>query len=122
MGSRGASRPYAANASRAAATSFSWLRRASARRGRMGASAAVDNRGAVPVFSSPELTGDMSPFCEEPSTVTDQTTVSPTRTLDLVHDAYNSGDMDLAASLVAPDAVDHGAGDGTVPGSPEHVR
>jgi ketosteroid isomerase-like protein len=54
--------------------------------------------------------------------VTDQTTVTPTRTLDLVHEAYNTGDMDLAASLVAPDAVDHGAGDGTVPGSPEHVQ
>jgi ketosteroid isomerase-like protein len=64
----------------------------------------------------------MSPFCEEPSTVTDQTTLSPTRTLDLVHQAYNAGDMDLAASLVAPGAVDHGAADGTVPGTPEHVR
>lgn len=54
--------------------------------------------------------------------MTDQTTVSPTRTLDLVHEAYNAGDMDLAASLVAPGAVDHGAADGTVPGTPEHLQ
>jgi ketosteroid isomerase-like protein len=53
--------------------------------------------------------------------MTDQTTVSPTQVLDLLHDAFNSGDMDGAACLVAPDAIDHGAADGTVPGTREHV-
>jgi ketosteroid isomerase-like protein len=52
----------------------------------------------------------------------DQTTLSPTQVLALVHEAFDAGDMDRAAGLVAPDAVDYTADDGTVPGTAEHVR
>jgi ketosteroid isomerase-like protein len=53
--------------------------------------------------------------------MTDQTTLSPTELLDLMHDAFNAGDMDRVAGLSAPTAVDYGAANGTVPGSPEHA-
>lgn len=53
--------------------------------------------------------------------MTDQTTLGPTDLLGLLHDAFNAGDMDRVAGFSAPGAVDHGAGDGTVPGSPEHL-
>lgn len=53
--------------------------------------------------------------------MTDQTTLGPTTVLALLHDAFNAGDMDRVASFSAPAAVDHGADDGTAPGSPEHV-
>lgn len=53
--------------------------------------------------------------------MTDQTTLRPTQLLGLLHEAMDAGDMDRVAALTAPDAIDHGAADGTVPGSPEHV-
>lgn len=50
------------------------------------------------------------------------TTLGPTRVLELVHDAFDAGDMDRAAGLVASGAVDYGAADGTAPGTREHVE
>jgi ketosteroid isomerase-like protein len=54
--------------------------------------------------------------------MTDQTTLSPAEVLGLADDAFNDGDMDRAAGLVAPDAADYTANDGTVPGTAEHVE
>lgn len=54
--------------------------------------------------------------------MTDQTTLSPTEVLGLLHEAFNAGDLDRGAGFTAPDAVDHGATDGTVPGTREHVE
>jgi ketosteroid isomerase-like protein len=53
--------------------------------------------------------------------MSDQTTVSPTEVLALLHDAFNAGDMDRVAGFTDPDGVDHGADDGTVPGTAEHL-
>lgn len=53
--------------------------------------------------------------------MTDQTTLSPTDLLGLLHQAMNAGDMDRVGAFTAPGAIDYGARDGTVPGSPEHV-
>lgn len=54
--------------------------------------------------------------------MTDQTTLSPTELLGIVHDALGAGDMDRVAGFVASDAVDYSASDGTVPGGGEHVE
>jgi ketosteroid isomerase-like protein len=53
--------------------------------------------------------------------MSDQTTLSPTDVLGLLHDAFNAGDMDRVAGFTEVGAVDHGADDGTVPGSAEHL-
>ncbi len=53
--------------------------------------------------------------------MSDQTTVSPTGVLALLHDAFNAGDMDRVAAFTELGAVDHGADDGTVPGTAEHL-
>lgn len=53
--------------------------------------------------------------------MSDQTTLTPTGVLGLLHDAFNAGDMDRVAGFTELGAVDLGAGDGTVPGSAEHL-
>lgn len=54
--------------------------------------------------------------------MTDQTTLTPTDLLGLIHEAFNAGDTDRVAGFTAPGAVDHSADNGTVPGSPEHLE
>lgn len=53
--------------------------------------------------------------------MSDQTTLSPTGVLDLLHHAFDAGDMDRVAGFTGSGAVDYGAADGTIPGSREHV-
>lgn len=52
--------------------------------------------------------------------MTDRSSLSPTEVVRLATDAFNAGVDDL--SFIAPDAVDHSAIDGTLPGSPEHIE
>lgn len=53
--------------------------------------------------------------------MSEETTQGPTELLRAVHAAMQAGDLDRVAEFRAADAVDHGARDGSVPGSPEHV-